>query len=72
MDEARALAARLATQPTTALALAKRAIDAAESNSLDQQLDLERDLQRIAARTHDYSEGVAAFVAKRTPSFKGH
>jgi 2-(1,2-epoxy-1,2-dihydrophenyl)acetyl-CoA isomerase len=72
MEEARTVAARLATQPTTALALARRAIDAAASSSLDQQLDLERDLQRIAGRTHDYDEGVAAFVGKRAPSFKGH
>ena len=72
MEEARTLAARLATQPTAALALTKKAIDAAAGNSLDQQLDLERDLQRIAGRTHDYSEGVAAFVAKRAPRFTGH
>ena len=72
MDEARALAARLATQPTTGLALIKKAIDAAEANTLDQQLDLERDLQRIAGRTQDYDEGVAAFVAKRSPRFRGH
>jgi 2-(1,2-epoxy-1,2-dihydrophenyl)acetyl-CoA isomerase len=72
MEEARTLAARLATQPTAALALTKKAIDAASGNTLDQQLDLERDLQRIAGRTNDYSEGVAAFVAKRAPRFTGH
>jgi len=71
MEEARALAGHLATQPTRGLALTKRAINAAADNSLDGQLDLERDLQREAGRTYDYREGVAAFMEKRTPSFKG-
>jgi 2-(1,2-epoxy-1,2-dihydrophenyl)acetyl-CoA isomerase len=72
MDEAHALAARLATQATTGIALAKRALDAAEANTLDAQLDLERDLQDEAGRTADYAEGVQAFLAKRTPVFTGH
>ena len=45
-------------QPTAGLALIKQALDAAETNSLDAQLDLERDLQRQAGRTPDYTEGV--------------
>lgn len=36
------------------------------------QLDLERDLQREAGQTDDYREGVAAFLAKRAPSYTGH
>ena len=40
-------------------------------NDLDQQLDLERDLQREAGRTLDYREGVAAFMAKRPAAFRG-
>lgn len=66
------LARQLATQPTTGLALIKRALNASFDNSFDQQLDLERDLQRLAGRSADYREGVAAFMAKRTPVFKGH
>jgi 2-(1,2-epoxy-1,2-dihydrophenyl)acetyl-CoA isomerase len=71
MDEAHKLAAHFATQPTTGLALMKQALDAAETNTLDQQLDLERDLQGAAGRTPDYSEGVAAFFEKRAPRFVG-
>lgn len=71
IDEARALAARLAAGPTRGLGLTKRAIQAAAGNSLDAQLDLERDLQREAGRTADYAEGVAAFLDKRKAEFKG-
>ena len=49
----------------------KRAIYAAAGNSLDAQLDLERDLQREAGLTTDYREGVTAFKEKRTPRFTG-
>jgi 2-(1,2-epoxy-1,2-dihydrophenyl)acetyl-CoA isomerase len=71
MDEARRLTAHLATQPTVGLALMKKALDAAETNTLDAQLDLERDLQAEAGRTPDYAEGVQAFLAKRPASFTG-
>ncbi|OPX55598.1 2-(1,2-epoxy-1,2-dihydrophenyl)acetyl-CoA isomerase [Oceanospirillum multiglobuliferum] len=64
-------AKQLATQPTKGLALIKRAIHASATNTMDEQLDLERDLQTIAGRTEDYREGVAAFMAKRQPEFKG-
>lgn len=69
--EAAKLAAHLATQPTKGLAFIKRALAASTTNTLDQQLDLERDLQRLAGRTADYQEGVAAFMAKRSPDFQG-
>jgi 2-(1,2-epoxy-1,2-dihydrophenyl)acetyl-CoA isomerase len=71
MDEASALARRLATQATRGLGLIKQALLASATNSLDAQLDLERDLQREAGRTEDYREGVAAFMAKRPPTFRG-
>ena len=70
-DEALKLARHLAAQPTYGLALIKRALNASASNSFDEQLDLERDLQRLAGRSEDYREGVAAFMEKRTPEFRG-
>lgn len=71
MPQAEALAAQFATAPTRGLALTKQAIQAAATNDMDAQLDLERDLQRQAGRTQDYREGVAAFLEKRQPTFKG-
>ncbi len=69
--EALAMAQHFASQPTKGLALIKRAIQASANNTFDEQLDLERDLQTLAGRTDDYREGVAAFIAKRKPAFKG-
>jgi len=66
-----ALVAQLAVAPTSGLVAARRAIDAAAANSLEAQLDLERDLQRELGNGADYREGVAAFLAKRTPNFTG-
>lgn len=71
MAEARGLVEAFAKGPTVGLGLTKRAVQAAATNSLDQQLDLERDLQREAGRTPDYAEGVAAFLGKRPPNFTG-
>jgi len=72
MDEATALARRLASGPTLSYAAIKRAIDAASTNTLDQQLDLERDSQKRLGKSADNKEGVAAFLAKRPAQFKGH
>ncbi|MBL8836955.1 MAG: 2-(1,2-epoxy-1,2-dihydrophenyl)acetyl-CoA isomerase [Alphaproteobacteria bacterium] len=69
--EAAALAERLAAMPTRALGAIKMALDAAETSTLDAQLDRERDLQRELGRSADYAEGVAAFLEKRAPAFKG-
>lgn len=70
-DTAQQLAMHLATQPTYGLGLIKQAINASETHSLDEQLDLERDYQRLAGRSADYCEGVSAFLAKRAPQFTG-
>lgn len=69
--EAERLTAHLATQPTAALALIKQALDASATNTLDEQLDLERDLQKQAGATPDFAEGVAAFLEKRPARFTG-
>ncbi|MEQ4692818.1 2-(1,2-epoxy-1,2-dihydrophenyl)acetyl-CoA isomerase PaaG [Providencia manganoxydans] len=66
------LAQHLAIQPTYGLGLIKKAIYCAATNTLDAQLDLERDLQRLGGRSDDYREGVNAFLNKREPVFKGH
>jgi len=69
--EAIKLAKYLASQPTKGLSYIKRAIHASSSNTLNDQLDLERDLQRLAGRTEDYREGVSAFLNKRQSNFQG-
>ncbi|MBJ9704761.1 2-(1,2-epoxy-1,2-dihydrophenyl)acetyl-CoA isomerase PaaG [Acinetobacter calcoaceticus] len=65
------LAERLAKQPTFGLSLIKKAIHQSSNNTFDEQVLLERDLQRIAGRSEDYREGVQAFMSKREPNFKG-
>ncbi len=70
VDEANALVTKFASAPTKGLET-KRAIRTASSRTLDQQLDLERDMQRALGKTEDYREGVDAFLNKRKPVFKG-
>lgn len=65
------LAEQMATQPTRGFAFTKQAFAASAANTLDAQLELEKELMRAAGRTHDYREGVAAFLAKRAPVYKG-
>lgn len=70
MEETVALAETFAAGPTNSYGLTKRAIHAASTNSLDEQLDLERQLQREAGMSDDYKEGVSAFLQKRAPNYR--
>ena len=71
LAEARGYAAHLATQPTKALGTAKQMLQQSFGNSLETQLDLERDMQNELGQSEDFREGVSAFFEKRTPVFKG-
>lgn len=71
ISEAMQLAKTLANMPTTALGLTKKLFNQGLFNSLEKQLQAEGAEQLIAASTHDYNEGVQAFLEKRKPVFKG-
>ncbi|MEP3245802.1 MAG: enoyl-CoA hydratase-related protein [Sneathiella sp.] len=71
MQEASDLARKLAAGPTKGLAMIKQAMNVSLDNTLEQQLDVERDLQSAASKTADFAEGVAAFTEKRTAKFSG-
>lgn len=71
MHEATRICEHFALAPTQGLALIKRALNASATNTLDAQLDLERDFQRAASLTPDYVEGVRAFMEKRKANFTG-
>lgn len=70
MEETHALAQSLANGPSHAYALTKKAIHAASANTLEEQLQLERTLQREAGFSDDYKEGVAAFLGKRPANYR--
>jgi 2-(1,2-epoxy-1,2-dihydrophenyl)acetyl-CoA isomerase len=65
------LAAELAALPTRAIGMTKRLLDRAGGSGLEDQLDWEAQLQAVATQSEDFREGVAAFLEKRTPEFKG-
>jgi 2-(1,2-epoxy-1,2-dihydrophenyl)acetyl-CoA isomerase len=71
LDEADALAQRLAAGPTRSYASSKKALNRMLYPDLRGQLSLEADLQHALARTHDFQEGALAFIEKREPAFQG-
>jgi 2-(1,2-epoxy-1,2-dihydrophenyl)acetyl-CoA isomerase len=71
LDEANALAERLAAGPTRSYAGSKRALNRMLYPDLDGQLSLEAELQHGLARTRDFQEGALAFLEKRDPAFQG-
>ncbi|HEY2650150.1 MAG TPA: 2-(1,2-epoxy-1,2-dihydrophenyl)acetyl-CoA isomerase, partial [Puia sp.] len=65
------LAITLARLPTTALILTRKALLESSTNNLEEQLELEKKFQQKAGHTHDFMEGVSAFLQKRVPLFTG-
>ena len=65
------LASKLAKMPTKALGMIKELFNKSMTNNLEDQLVLESKLQIEAAQSEDYAEGVAEFIEKRQPNFKG-
>ncbi len=70
-EESKKIATTLAQMPTKGLAYTKHALNLSFGSSLAEQLQLEDEYQQKAANTHDYHEGVKAFLDKRTPNFRG-
>lgn len=71
MESSKQIVTNLAQKPTKALAYIKHALNFSANNNLEEQLALEDDYQQKAAATADFNEGVAAFLEKRVPQFKG-
>jgi len=71
-EESLKIAQKLAKMPTKGIGLTKRALNLSMISDLETQLKTEEELQTVAGSTHDYKEGVNAFLEKRKPEFKGH
>ncbi|MGZ3183662.1 MAG: 2-(1,2-epoxy-1,2-dihydrophenyl)acetyl-CoA isomerase PaaG [Telluria sp.] len=71
MQEARSMAEHFAVAPTKGLAFTKRAFQQSYFNTLPEQLKLEGEMMRELGYSHDYREGVQAFIEKRPAHFKG-
>jgi 2-(1,2-epoxy-1,2-dihydrophenyl)acetyl-CoA isomerase len=69
--ESKKIAVTLSQMPTQGLALTKQALNQSFTNSWQQQLAMEDELQQAAAKTYDYNEGINSFLEKRKPTFKG-
>lgn len=71
MEQAMAMARHFSTAPTKGLAFTKQALQVSHANTLPEQLKLEGEMMRELGYSRDYREGVAAFMAKRSPNFVG-
>jgi 2-(1,2-epoxy-1,2-dihydrophenyl)acetyl-CoA isomerase len=71
VETVKAFAEKIAKMPTKGLGLTKKAVNESWTNDLSAQLDVEEKLQTEAGQSFDFNEGVAAFLEKRKPAFKG-
>ena len=71
LQEAINFTERISLMPTQSIGYIKHMLKASESNDLQQQLDLEKELQKKAAASYDHHEGINAFFEKRKPVYKG-
>ena len=71
MEHTYEVAQKMAKMASKAIGLTKRAIAKSMSQTLEEQLENEAQLQTIASRTSDFQEGVMAFIEKRQANFKG-
>ena len=71
VEESIKLSEKIARMPTKGLGLTKKALNSSLNNNLEEQLELEKKYQTVAANTNDYKEGVQAFLEKRKANFKG-